>query len=81
MGESRSGFEMSSSYWPIIWGILIDRNLNASWDLRNLVKIGPARSEYTPREMTTLDFWSFSKDPTSIDELGSERQACMRKIA
>ena len=62
-------------------GVSLDRDLNASLNLRNLIKIGPARPEFTPREMTALDLWELSLDPTSIDEEGNQQQTCMRKFA
>jgi len=62
-------------------GNSLDRDLNASLNLRNLICIGPARSESTPREMTALDLWKFSKGSTSIEEVGNELQTCLHKFA
>ena len=55
-------------------GLKLDRDLNASINLNNLVNLGSARPEVTPREMTAMNLWKFSKDSTSIVELGSKHQ-------
>jgi len=62
-------------------GILLDRDLNASLNLRNLIKIGPARPKSTSREMKALDLWRLSIGSTSIEELGNEQLACVSKFA
>ena len=49
--------------------------------MRSLIEVGPARPEFTPREMTALDLWKLPSDLTSIDEVGNEQQTCMRKFA
>jgi hypothetical protein len=49
-------------------------------NLRDLIKIGLARSELTPREMAALDIWRLFMRSTSIEELRIEQEACMRKL-
>ncbi|MFM8268852.1 MAG: hypothetical protein ACKN9V_01575 [Pseudomonadota bacterium] len=44
------------------------------------MKIGPARPELKPMEMTALKLWH-SKDSTSIVEVGNEQWAWMNKFA
>lgn len=55
-------------------GLDLDRDLNASINLNNLLNLGSARPKVTPREMTAMNLWKFSKGSTSIVELGSKHQ-------
>ena len=80
-GMVKKDFSLKERTYNCTCAVSLDRDLNASLNLRNLIKIGPARPEFTPREMTALDLWTLSLDPTSIDEVGSEQQTCMRKFA
>ena len=80
-GAVKKYFSLKERTYNCSCGLSLDRDLNASLNLRNLIKIGPARSEFTPREMTALDLWKLSLDSTSIDEPGNQQQICMRKFA
>ena len=80
-GEVKEELSLKERTYNCSCGLSLDRDLNASLNLRNLIEIGPARPEFTPREMTALDLWKLSKDLTSIGEVGNEQQTCMRKFA
>ena len=80
-GAVKKDYSLKERIYNCTCGTSLDRDLNASLNLRNLIKIGPARPEFTPREMTALDLWELSLDPTSIDEVGNQQQTCMRKFA
>jgi putative transposase len=80
-GSSKKDLSLKERVYSCDCGISLDRDLNAALNLRNLIKIGPARPQFTPREMTALELWSFSKDPTSIVELGNEQRSCVLKFA
>jgi len=80
-GSIKKDLSLKERVYTCGCGISLDRDLNASLNLRNLVKIGPARPKFKPREMTALDLWSLSIGSTSIAEVGNERRACMCKFA
>jgi len=80
-GNIKKDLSLKERVYTCGCGISLDRDFNASLNLRNLIKIGPARSEFKPREMTALDLWRLSIGSTSIDELGNEQQACLSKFA
>ena len=80
-GNIKKDLSLKERVYTCGCGISLDRDFNASLNLRNLIKIGPARSESKRREMTALDLWRLSIGSTSIDELGNEQQASMSKFA
>jgi len=80
-GEVKETLPLKERKYSCTCGLSIDRDLNAAINLRNLIDIGSARPEFKPREMTALDLWKLSINPTSIDEVGNEQQTCMRKFA
>ena len=80
-GSIKKDLSLKERVYTCGCGILLDRDLNASLNLRNLIKIGPARPKSTPREMTALDLWRLSIGSTSIEELGNEQLACVSKFA
>ena len=80
-GRVKKELSLSQREYECECGLKIDRDLNAAFNLENLVSnLRPARSEVTPREIAAMDLWKLSKDTTSIDELGIKQQNLCKQV-